>query len=66
VNLKIFWVFIFFCRFSIQFLNTISKASSFCGANVLSQEYSKFVDLVLQGVEKTLLFTSNAIILQSM
>jgi hypothetical protein len=66
MKIKVFWVFIYFCEFSTQFSNTISKASSLCSAKVLSQEDSKFADLVLQGVKKSLFFTSNAIILQPM
>jgi hypothetical protein len=58
--------FSLFYGFSTQFPNIISKASTLCSAKVLSQEDSKIVDLVLQGVKKTLFFTSNAIILQSM
>jgi hypothetical protein len=58
--------FYFFGGFSTQFPNTISKASSLCSAKVLSQEDSKFADLVLQRIKEVLFFSSNAIILQSM
>jgi hypothetical protein len=58
--------FYFFCGFSTQFSNTISKASTLRSAKVLNQEHSKFADLVLHGVKKTLFFTSNIGILQSM
>jgi hypothetical protein len=66
MKINISWIFVFFGGFSTQFSNTISRASSLCSAKVLSHEELKFVDLVLQGVKKALLFTSNAIILQSM
>jgi hypothetical protein len=58
--------FYYFCRFSTQFPNTISKASSLCCAIVLSQEDSKFADLILNGVKKTLFLISVTKILQSM
>jgi hypothetical protein len=61
-----FWFFFFFCGFSAQFPNTISKASSLYSEKVLSQEDSKFVDHVLHSVKKTLFFTSNTVIFQSM
>jgi hypothetical protein len=69
---KYFLVFIFyflffiFFGFSIQFPNPISKVSSLCSAKDLSYEDLKFVDPVFQGIRKALIFTSNAIILQSM
>jgi hypothetical protein len=63
MKMKIFWNFIFFGGFSTQFLNKISKASSLCSAKVLSQEDSKFDDPVLQGIKRSLFFTSNPIIL---
>jgi hypothetical protein len=53
--------FLFIFGFSIQFLNTISKASSLCSTKALNQEDSKLVD---HGVKKALFFTPNAIILQ--
>jgi hypothetical protein len=54
----------FSCRPGSYKLIKISKASGLCSAIVLSQEDSKLVDPVLQGVRKALIFTSNAIILQ--
>jgi hypothetical protein len=68
MKINIFWVFFiyFLGRFSTQFPNATSKASSLCSAKVLSQEDSKFVDHVLHGVKKALFFTSNTIFLQTM
>jgi hypothetical protein len=48
---KRFFGFLFFCGFSTQFPYTISKASSLWSAKVLSQEDSKFTDLVLLDVK---------------
>jgi hypothetical protein len=39
--------FNFFIGFSTQFPNTISKASTLCSANFLSQEDLKFADSIL-------------------
>jgi hypothetical protein len=50
---KEFLGFYFFCEFSTQFPNLLSKASSFCSVKVLSQVDSKFVDH-LNGVKNVL------------
>jgi hypothetical protein len=44
--------FYFFCKFSTQFPNKISKASTLYSAKVLSQEHSKYYDLGLDGIKK--------------
>jgi hypothetical protein len=62
MEIKGFWILFYFNGFSTQFPKTISKTSTLC--SVLSQEDSKFAELILQDVKRALLFTSNTIILQ--
>jgi hypothetical protein len=45
-----------FNGFLTQFLNIISRVTTFCSAKVLSQEESKFVDPILQGAKKVHFF----------
>jgi hypothetical protein len=63
---KIVWIYFDFNGFSTQFLHTITKTLTLSSTKALSQEDSKFVDLVLHGAKTVLFFTSNIIILQSM
>jgi hypothetical protein len=56
----------YFCKFSIQFPNTVFRARSLCSATFFSIEDSKFVGPNLHGVKKCLLFTWNSILLQTM
>jgi hypothetical protein len=58
--------FPFLYGFLIQFPNIISKALTFYGSKVLSQEDSKFVEPILHVVKKAPFFTPNTIVLQSM
>jgi hypothetical protein len=44
----------FFAEFSTLFPSIISKASSLCSTNFLSQEDSKVVDPILHGIKKIL------------
>jgi hypothetical protein len=57
--------FLFLYRFSTQFPNTISKASTLRSEKILSQENSKFVNCILHVVKNAIFFTSNAVSLQS-
>jgi hypothetical protein len=50
--MKIFGIFKIFCGFRTQFLNMISRVTTFCSTKVLSQEESKFADRVLHGTKK--------------
>jgi hypothetical protein len=45
-----------FYGFLTQFLNMILWVTTFCSAKVLSQEKSKFADLVLQGAKEVFIF----------
>jgi hypothetical protein len=57
--------FLFLDGFSTHFPNIMPIAQLWIVQLVLSQEESKFVDLVLQGAKKALFFSSNIIVLQS-
>jgi hypothetical protein len=62
MKVKVFWNTYLFYEFSTQFPKTVLKAFTLYSVEVLSQEDSKFAELVLEAF----FFTSNAIILQSM
>jgi hypothetical protein len=56
----------FLINLQLNFLTQYQKPQLYVDAKVVSQEDSKFVDHVLQGVKKAFFFTLNIIFLQFM
>jgi hypothetical protein len=66
MKLKIFGTFFFFMGLQLNFLTQYQKAQVCVVQKFKAKKIQKFVDPILYGMKKTLFFTSNSIILQSM